>query len=215
MRFVLDLRHTDQGVEGEVIREGAAAAEPFSGWLELLRLLEVPEPSTPGAAEPDPPAVPQPSTGTTRKEGAGVAAGEPEARPGAASWSAAGRVRAPPMRLPGCFMVMLRWWDACADSPGPIPRNTAKAIESVNAGRPRRMEAPAEWVRATGRRIMVTLLSYSPAVVADAAGRLRLFVLGRDGVLYHMTQRHPTTGGLGGGTWETRGGADGSMLNAW
>jgi hypothetical protein len=46
MRFVVDLRHTDQGVEGEVLREGAAAAEPFSGWLELLRLLEVGDPSS-------------------------------------------------------------------------------------------------------------------------------------------------------------------------
>ena len=58
MRFVLDLRHTEQGVEGEVIREGAAAAEPFSGWLELLRLLEVGDPSLPSPAGPDPPSVP-------------------------------------------------------------------------------------------------------------------------------------------------------------
>ncbi len=55
MRFVVDLRHTDQGVEGEVIREGTAAPEPFSGWLELLRLLEVPEPSALSPTEPDPP----------------------------------------------------------------------------------------------------------------------------------------------------------------
>jgi hypothetical protein len=46
MRFVLDLRHTDQGVEGEVLREGSAVAEPFSGWLELLRLLEAGDPSS-------------------------------------------------------------------------------------------------------------------------------------------------------------------------
>jgi len=46
MRFIVDLRHTDQSVEGEVLREGAAAPEPFSGWLELLRLLEVGDPST-------------------------------------------------------------------------------------------------------------------------------------------------------------------------
>jgi hypothetical protein len=58
MRFVLDLRHTEQGVEGEVTREGATAPEPFSGWLELLRLLEVPEPAMPSAPEPDPPSVP-------------------------------------------------------------------------------------------------------------------------------------------------------------
>ncbi len=55
MRFVVDLRHTDQGVEGEVIREGTAAPEPFSGWLELLRLLEVPEPSALSPTEHDPP----------------------------------------------------------------------------------------------------------------------------------------------------------------
>ncbi len=58
MRFVLDLRHTEQGVEGEVLREGAAAAEPFSGWLDLLRLLEVGDPSMPRPLEPDPPSVP-------------------------------------------------------------------------------------------------------------------------------------------------------------
>jgi hypothetical protein len=58
MRFVLDLRQTEQGVEGEVLREGAVAAEPFCGWLELLRLLELPDPAMPGAAEPDPPSVP-------------------------------------------------------------------------------------------------------------------------------------------------------------
>jgi hypothetical protein len=46
MRFVVDLRHTDQDVEGEVLREGSEVAEPFSGWLELLRLLEVGDPSS-------------------------------------------------------------------------------------------------------------------------------------------------------------------------
>jgi hypothetical protein len=45
MRFIVDLRHTDEGVEGEVTREGAAVPEPFSGWLELLRLLEMASPS--------------------------------------------------------------------------------------------------------------------------------------------------------------------------
>jgi hypothetical protein len=58
MRFVVDLRHTDQGVEGEVIREGTAAPEPFSGWLELLRLLEVGDASMPSPPGPDPNAVP-------------------------------------------------------------------------------------------------------------------------------------------------------------
>ena len=46
MRFVVDLRPTDQGVEGEVLREGSAVAEPFSDWLELLRLLEAGDPSS-------------------------------------------------------------------------------------------------------------------------------------------------------------------------
>jgi hypothetical protein len=55
MRFVVDLRHTEQGVEGEITREGTAAPEPFSGWLELLRLLEAPDPSTLSPTEPDPP----------------------------------------------------------------------------------------------------------------------------------------------------------------
>jgi hypothetical protein len=58
MRFVLDLRHTEQGVEGEILREGTAAAERFSGWLELLRLLEVGDPSMPRPLKPDPPSVP-------------------------------------------------------------------------------------------------------------------------------------------------------------
>jgi hypothetical protein len=58
MRFVLDLRHTNQGVEGEILREGAAAAEPFSGWLELLRLLEVGDPSITSPSEPEAPPVP-------------------------------------------------------------------------------------------------------------------------------------------------------------
>jgi hypothetical protein len=52
------------------------------------------------------------------------------------------------------------------------------------------------FVRAAGR-IMVTLLSYDLALVADGAGRLRLFALGRDGVLYHLTQLHPNNGWSG------------------
>jgi hypothetical protein len=58
VRFVLDLRQTTQGVEGELTREGAATAEPFCGWLELLRLLELGAPSSPGPGEPDPPPAP-------------------------------------------------------------------------------------------------------------------------------------------------------------
>jgi hypothetical protein len=42
VRFVIELHHTDDGVEGEVTPEGTAEAQPFSSWLELLRLLEQP-----------------------------------------------------------------------------------------------------------------------------------------------------------------------------
>jgi hypothetical protein len=58
MRFVLDLRETTQGVEGEVTREGSGTAEPFCGWLELLRLLELRPASRPGPRQPDPPPAP-------------------------------------------------------------------------------------------------------------------------------------------------------------
>jgi hypothetical protein len=58
MRFVLDLRQTAQGVEGEVTREGSGAAEPFCGWLELLRLLEPRPASSPDPSDPDPPPAP-------------------------------------------------------------------------------------------------------------------------------------------------------------
>jgi hypothetical protein len=41
VRFVVDLRRTPTGgVEGEVVREGTTAAEYFSGWLDMLRILE-------------------------------------------------------------------------------------------------------------------------------------------------------------------------------
>jgi len=43
-RFTLALQHTPESVEGALLREGAAQPEPFTGWLELLRLLEDPEP---------------------------------------------------------------------------------------------------------------------------------------------------------------------------
>ena len=61
------------------------------------------------------------------------------------------------------------------------------------APRPERLPG---FVRAAGR-LMVTLLSYDLAVVADGAGRLRLFALGRDGVLYHLTQAQPNDGWSG------------------
>lgn len=34
------LQYTAESVEGTLMREGAAPPESFSGWLELLRLLE-------------------------------------------------------------------------------------------------------------------------------------------------------------------------------
>ena len=40
MRFIVELRHSDDGIEGEVTPEGATEPQHFSGWLELLRLLE-------------------------------------------------------------------------------------------------------------------------------------------------------------------------------
>jgi hypothetical protein len=40
MRFVVDLYHTGDGVEGEVTREGGNEPQSFTSWLDLLRLLE-------------------------------------------------------------------------------------------------------------------------------------------------------------------------------
>jgi hypothetical protein len=42
LRFIVELRDTNEGVEGEVTPEGATEPQRFSGWLELLRLLEPP-----------------------------------------------------------------------------------------------------------------------------------------------------------------------------
>ena len=42
MRFIIELHHTTDGVEGNVTPEGATEAQRFSSWLELLRLLESP-----------------------------------------------------------------------------------------------------------------------------------------------------------------------------
>jgi hypothetical protein len=43
-RFVVELHRTEAGgVEGVVTWEGTCQAQPFSGWLELLRLLETVE----------------------------------------------------------------------------------------------------------------------------------------------------------------------------
>jgi hypothetical protein len=40
LRFIVEIRLTDEGVEGEVLPEDATKPQRFSGWLELLRLLE-------------------------------------------------------------------------------------------------------------------------------------------------------------------------------
>jgi hypothetical protein len=41
MRYVVELRRTpDDRVEGVVLPEGCEVGSPFSGWLELLSLLE-------------------------------------------------------------------------------------------------------------------------------------------------------------------------------
>jgi hypothetical protein len=48
VRYIVDLRHTDDTVEGEVTPEGAIQAQPFSSWLELLWLLEPPNQSEDG-----------------------------------------------------------------------------------------------------------------------------------------------------------------------
>jgi hypothetical protein len=43
MRYVIELRRTpDDRVEGVVLTEGHEVGAPFSGWLELLSLLEPP-----------------------------------------------------------------------------------------------------------------------------------------------------------------------------
>jgi hypothetical protein len=50
VRFIVELHHTGDGVDGEVTAEGATESQRFSGWLELLRLLE--PPPTQGNEEP-------------------------------------------------------------------------------------------------------------------------------------------------------------------
>jgi hypothetical protein len=43
MRYVVELQRTpDDRVEGVVLPEGCEVGAPFSGWLELLSLLEPP-----------------------------------------------------------------------------------------------------------------------------------------------------------------------------
>ena len=51
MRFVVELNYTADGVCGEITREGCDLPERFCGWLELLRLLEPPQPDDPGSRD--------------------------------------------------------------------------------------------------------------------------------------------------------------------
>jgi hypothetical protein len=55
VRFIVDLTPVEDRVEGVVDKEGSPDPHPFSGWLELLRLLEAdlvadPRPPVDGAA---------------------------------------------------------------------------------------------------------------------------------------------------------------------
>jgi hypothetical protein len=47
MRVVVEIHHTGDGVEGEVRMEAGTVSRPFSSWLDLLRLLEQPDPQQP------------------------------------------------------------------------------------------------------------------------------------------------------------------------
>ncbi|WP_395110159.1 nuclear transport factor 2 family protein [Actinomadura sp. SCN-SB] len=53
MRFVLDLYPGPDGIHGQVTLEDRNSAESFSGWLELIRLLE--PPPAQGESRPEPP----------------------------------------------------------------------------------------------------------------------------------------------------------------
>lgn len=45
MRFMIDVRWTpDDRVEGVVVPEGRESGSAFSGWMELISLLEPPRP---------------------------------------------------------------------------------------------------------------------------------------------------------------------------
>ena len=51
MRFTVDLHNTDGGVNGYVTWQGSTEPQPFSNWLDLLRLLEPGEPPAPDAPD--------------------------------------------------------------------------------------------------------------------------------------------------------------------
>jgi hypothetical protein len=50
-RFVVDLVAVGEGVEGTVRSEDDPCPTPFSGWLELLRLLEAHEGTRPPSSD--------------------------------------------------------------------------------------------------------------------------------------------------------------------
>ena len=54
MRYIIELHHHGDEVHGHVRIDGYAEPMPFRSWLELLRLLESPPPSS-GRSEPHPP----------------------------------------------------------------------------------------------------------------------------------------------------------------
>lgn len=47
VRFIVDLNPVEQRVEGTLACDGPGEPCPFSGWLELLRLLEANLPADP------------------------------------------------------------------------------------------------------------------------------------------------------------------------
>ncbi|MDT3446046.1 hypothetical protein [Pseudofrankia sp. BMG5.37] len=53
MRFIVEIRHAGDAVEGEVRSDGATESQPFKGWIELLRLLEPPPSSDPVKGDAD------------------------------------------------------------------------------------------------------------------------------------------------------------------
>ncbi|GGO49271.1 MULTISPECIES: hypothetical protein [Streptomyces] len=61
MRYVIEVYRSHDGVCGSVASESCASPRPFHGWLELLSLLEPPQPD--GAAQDVPPLREPPGAG--------------------------------------------------------------------------------------------------------------------------------------------------------
>jgi len=53
VRFIVEIRHAGDAVEGEITPEGATEPQPFTGWIELLRILEQPRSSAPVRGDAD------------------------------------------------------------------------------------------------------------------------------------------------------------------